>query len=96
MEIGGHLLCKNMGTFSSDFPSPTSAISGRLWKGSVWRWPAPRAGGVLELQEIKKINNNNLDKSDNVIEQNFAKETENIKSDSKDQIVIDNQNSKPD
>ena len=51
---------------------------------------------VLELQEIKKINNNNLDKSNNVIEQNFAKETENIKSDSKDQIVIDNQISKSD
>ena len=51
---------------------------------------------VLELQEIKKINNNNLDNSNNVIEQNFAKETESIKSDSKDQIVIDNQNSKSD
>ena len=51
---------------------------------------------VLELQEIKKINNNNLDNSNNVIEQNFAKETENIKSDSKDQIAIDNQNSKSD
>ena len=51
---------------------------------------------VLELQEIKKINNNNLDNSNNVIEQNFAKETENIKSDSKDQIVIDNQVNKSD
>ena len=51
---------------------------------------------VLELQEIKKINNNNLDNSNNVIEQNFAKETENIKSDNKDQIVIDNQVNKSD
>ena len=51
---------------------------------------------VLELQEMKKINNNNLDMSNNVIEQNFAKENENTKSDSKDQIVIDNQNIKPD
>ena len=48
------------------------------------------------MQEIKKMNNNNLDNSNNVIEQNFAKETENIKSDSKDQIVIDNQVNKSD
>jgi len=51
---------------------------------------------VLEMQEIKKTNNNNLDSSNNVIEQNFAKETENIKSDSKDRIVIDNQVNKSD
>ena len=48
------------------------------------------------MQEIKKTNNNNLDSSNNVIEQNFAKDTENLKSDSKDEIVIDNQNSKSD
>ena len=49
---------------------------------------------ILELQEIKKINNN-LD-NNNVIEQNFTKENENIKSDNKDQIVIDSQNNKSD
>ena len=51
---------------------------------------------VLEMQEIKKTNNNNLDSSNNVIEQNFAKETENIKSDGKNQILTDKQISKSD
>ena len=51
---------------------------------------------ILELQEIKKINNNNLDNNNNVIEQNFAKDTENIKTDSKDQTIIDNQVNKSD
>ena len=49
---------------------------------------------ILELQEIKKVNNNL--NNNNVIEQNFAKENENIKSDNKDQMVIDRQNNKSD